>query len=260
MNRATIWQHRWLLSGLVALLLALGCTTGLKLIPDSQLSAMAISQFNQMKQQMPVSTDPVHNAQVQRVGERIAQVVKERVSNADWEFVVFRDEGVNAFAMPGGKIGVNTGLLDLVESDDELAAVLGHEVCHVVFEHGNQRMSAAMIREIGGVAVAAATEHYEVADEHQAMIMAAYGIGTELGGMLPFSRNHEYQADAEGLLVAAQAGYDPRAAVSFWEKMSAQSSGQPAEYFSTHPSHGNRIDRLEAAMPAALELYEANRQ
>ena len=238
----------------------IGCTTGPKLFPDSYLNEMAAAQFTQMKSEMTVSHDPRLNAQVRRVGERIAGVVKEQLPNAQWEFVVFMDDSVNAFAMPGGKIGVNTGLLQLVESDDELAAVMGHEVCHVLFEHGNQRMSAELIRQLGGAAAMAAADHYELDNEKSGMVMAAYGIATELGGILPFSRNHEYQADEEGLLVAAAAGYDPRAAVSFWEKMSARGGGQPPEYFSTHPNHGNRIARLEARMPQALEIYEQQKR
>lgn len=260
MNRFRNWPHRRLLVGLLILTLVIGCTTGLKLFPDSYLTEMATAQFTQMKSEMVVSDDSAFNAQVRRVGERVAAVVDDRIPGANWEFVVFQDDAVNAFAMPGGKIGVNTGLLQLVESDDELAAVLGHEVCHVLFEHGNQRMSAALIVQLGSVATVAATEHYELKPEDQAMVMAAYGIATTVGGILPFSRNHEYQADEEGLLVAAAAGYDPRAAVTFWKKMEASGGGQPLEYFSTHPSHGNRINRLQKAMPAALEIYKQNRR
>lgn len=239
--------------------LLVSCTTGPKLFPDAYVTEMAAAQFTQMKSEMPVSNDPRYNAQARRVGERIAAVVKDRLPNAQWEFVVFVDDSVNAFAMPGGKIGVNTGLLQLVESDDELAAVMGHEVCHVLYEHGNQRMSAELIRQLGGAAAMMASEHYELDNQDSAMVLAAYGIATELGGILPFSRNHEYQADEEGLIVAAKAGYDPRAAVTFWQKMSSQGGSQPPEYFSTHPSHGNRIARLEARMPQAMQIYEANK-
>lgn len=241
---------------LLGLGLLTACTTGPKLIPDAYLNEMAVAQFAQMKSQMPVSTDRRQNARVQRVGERIAAVVSDRLPNAQWEFVVFVDDAVNAFAMPGGKIGVNTGLLNLVESDDELAAVMGHEVCHVLFEHGNQRMSAELIRQGIATAGVIAAEHYEVEEQDKQMIFAAYGVVSQVGVILPFGRNHEYQADEEGLIVAARAGYDPRAAVSFWEKMSAQGGGQGPEYLSTHPSHGNRIARLQARMPEALAIYE----
>ena len=237
-----------------------GCTTGPAWIPDAYLNEMASAQFTQMKSEMPVSNDRDDIARATRVGQRISAVVSDRLPLAQWEFVVFVDDSINAFAMPGGKIGVNTGLLRLVDSDDELAAVMGHEVCHVLYEHGNQRMTAELIRQgiaIGGMMAA---DRYEVDPQTTAIAMSAYGIATELGGMLPFSRNHETQADKEGLLVAARAGYDPRAAVTFWEKMQGQGGAQPPEWLSTHPSHGNRIARLEAQMPEALALYAQNRR
>lgn len=237
--------------------LCFGCTTGPKLLPEAVLADMSASQFTEMKQQMAVSNDPAYTERARRVGERVSQVVGEELPNAQWEYVVFEDDAVNAFAMPGGKIGVNTGLIDLVENDDELAAVMGHEVAHVLLEHGNQRMSAELIRQLGAVATAAASEHYDLSSDRQTQLLAAYGVATTVGGTLPFGRNHEYQADQEGLIIAAKAGYDPRAAITFWEKMAGQGGGQPMEFLSTHPSHGNRIARLTEMMPEALEFYRA---
>jgi metalloendopeptidase OMA1, mitochondrial len=260
MTRISFLRSWRLVFGLAVGAIFFGCTTGPRLIPTSYLNEMAAAQFTQMKSEMALSTDRRYNAQAQRVGERIAAIVRDRLPDAQWEFVVFDDPAINAFAMPGGKIGVNTGLLELVESDDELAAVMGHEVCHVLFEHGNQRMSAELIRQGVAALGMVAADHYEMDQRTTAIMMSAYGIATELGGMLPFSRNHEIEADREGLLIAARAGYDPRAAVTFWQKMEARSEGQPPEWLSTHPSHGNRIGRLEELMPQALALYEQFRR
>lgn len=254
------WRRWRFVFGVLAGGVFVACTTGPAWIPDAYLNEMAAAQFTQMKSEMAVSNNPADNAQVTRVGKRIAAVVSDRLPDAQWEFVVFVDDSVNAFAMPGGKIGVNTGLLRLVSSDDELAAVMGHEVCHVLYEHSNQRMTAALGQQLGAVLLQMGSEHYQLSEEESAMAMSAYGIATEVGGMLPFSRNHETQADEEGLLVAAKAGYDPRAAVTFWEKMKAQGGEQPPEWLSTHPSHGNRIQRLEALMPRAVEIYQQNRR
>lgn len=232
------------------------CATGPKFIPDSYLRSMAASQFQQMKSQGNVSDNPRLNEQTRRVGERIVAVIADQLPEADWEFVVFDDPAINAFAMPGGKIGVNTGLLYLVDSDDELAAVMGHEVAHVLLEHANQRMSAGVLVSAGQVAAAYGTRNME-GDDRQ-LILAAVGLGSQVGIMLPFSRAHESQADGNGLMIAAKAGYDPRAALTFWQKMAAENSeGQPSEYLSTHPSHDRRIRDLEEEMPHAVEVWKA---
>jgi len=236
----------------------IGCSSIPNLYSDAQLSTMALEQFEAMKQEMPVSRDRAMNAQVQRVGQRIAAVVEGEIPDAAWEFIVFENDSVNAFAMPGGKIGVNTGLLALVDSDDELAGVMGHEVCHVLLKHSNQRMSAELVRQGFGVGVQVASK--DMKTENQALINAAYGIGTEIALMKPFGRSHEYEADERGLIVAATAGYDPRGSVVFWEKMKATSDGQPPEFLSTHPNHDNRIERLTALMPEAMAIYESARK
>jgi predicted Zn-dependent protease len=218
---------------------------------------MAASQFQEMKSQAAVSNNSRLIEQTQRVGERVAAVVADQLPEAEWEFVVFEDPSINAFAMPGGKIGVNTGLLYLVESDDELAAVMGHEVAHVLLEHANQRMSTGVLVSAGQVAAAYGTKEME--EENRQAILAAVGLGAQVGIMLPFSRSHESQADREGLLISAKAGYDPRAAITFWQKMSAQGGESPPEYLSTHPSHDRRIRDLQSHMPEAVAVWEAHR-
>lgn len=225
-------------------------------MPDSFLREMASSQFQEMQQQMPVSANPAYTARVQEIGRRVAAVVEADLPDADWEFVVFEDPSINAFAMPGGKIGVNTGLIDLVESDDELAAVMGHEVAHVLLEHANQRISASLLLQLGQVAAAYGSQAVEMSDEQRALMLGAMGAGAQVGVLLPFSRGHESQADREGLLIAAHAGYDPRAALTFWEKMSGAGGDQPPEFLSTHPSHGRRISDLDRYMPEAMAIYE----
>lgn len=228
-------------------------------MPDSMLREMAASQFQQMKQEMQVSTHSEYNAQVQRVGRNIAAQVEARMPNTEWEFVVFEDSSINAFAMPGGKIGVNTGLLQLVDSDDELAVVMGHEVAHVLLEHANQRISTGMLLQVGQIVAAYGTSASEMSDENRALILGALGVGAQVGVMLPFSRAHESEADREGLILSARAGYDPRAAITFWEKMAAAGGGGTPAFLSTHPSHPRRIADLEKMMPEAMEIYRSSR-
>lgn len=234
-------------------LLLFGCSTGPTFFSESHLAAMAASEFARMKQEMPISRDPQANAMVQRVSQRIAATVGDEVESANWEFVVFDDNSANAFAMPGGKIAVFTGILKIASTDDELAAVIGHEIAHVQLQHANQRMSAEVLRMAGGVVAVIGTRNMEESKRNQ--ILAAYGLGTQVGIMLPYSRSHELQADRQGLLIAARSGYDPRAAITFWQKMERAGGSSVPEFLSTHPSGATRIRDLQAAMPEALALY-----
>lgn len=242
---------------------ATGCHTvpqtgrsALHLVPSDQLASMAAAQFGQLKQDTPISRDPTYNAMVRRVGERIAYVAAPDMPNAQWEFVVFDDDSqINAFAMPGGKVAVYTGIFNVAKSDADLAVVMGHEVAHVAAGHGNERVSQQLLATGGALALQVGTSDMDSSD--QQMIMAAYGGLTTVGGILPFSRYHESEADEIGLIYAAKAGYDPRAAVGFWERMEAQKSGAtPPEFLSTHPSGATRIKKLNALMPKAYEIYK----
>jgi predicted Zn-dependent protease len=245
-----------------SLLWAIGCHTvpqtgrsALHLVPSDQLTMMASAQFGQLKQDTPISTDPTYNAMVQRVGERIAYVAAPDMPNAHWEFVVFDDpEQINAFAMPGGKVAVYTGIFKVVQSDADLAIVMGHEVAHVAAGHGNERVSQQLLAAGGALALQFGTSDLD--SEDQAMILAAYGAGATFGVMLPYSRYHESEADEIGLIYAAKAGYDPRAAIGFWERMEAQSSGSVPEFLSTHPASATRISKLNELMPKAYEIYK----
>ena len=240
-----------------------GCTTvpqtgrsALHLVPEGELASMSATQFGQLKQETPISRDPTYNAMVRRVGDRIAYVAAPDMPNAQWEFVVFDDdEQINAFAMPGGKVAVYTGILEIIKSDDELAVVMGHEVAHVAAGHGNERMSHQMLAAGGALALNFGAAAADMDDSDRALLMAAFGAGASFGVILPYSRYHESEADEIGLIYAAKAGYDPRAAISFWERMAAQGGGAPPEFLSTHPSSSTRISKLNALMPKAMEAY-----
>jgi predicted Zn-dependent protease len=240
---------------ILVLVFSFGCATGPAFLSDDMLANMAATEFSKLKEQLPISNDKGKTARVNRVSERIAATLSAEMPDAEWEFVLFEDESANAFAMPGGKIAVFTGLLQHVETDDELAAVIGHEIAHVQLRHANQRMSAEIIRGAGAILAVLGTQNME--KDKQNAVLAAYGIGTQVGVMLPYSRSHESQADRVGLLIAARSGYDPRAAISFWQKMSQSNKKSIPEFLSTHPSSDTRIRELEEFMPEALTLFNS---
>jgi predicted Zn-dependent protease len=233
----------------------------LMLVSPNEEARMGLAAFSQIKQQEKVSSDPAANARVKRVGERIAKSVGRELPNAQWEFVVFDSEQVNAFALPGGKVGVYTGLLKLAANDDEIAAVMGHEVAHVTSRHGAERTSQNYAVAGVGLAALIGMEAGDVDPEKRNLALAAYGLGSAVGFMLPFSRLHESEADAVGLRFAAGAGYDPRAAITFWQKMAAANRGaaRPPVWFSTHPSDEQRIANLQKLAPQYVPLYESSR-
>jgi predicted Zn-dependent protease len=245
-----------------ALLLSIGCTTvpqtgrsALHLVDSDELASMSATQFQSLKQETPISRDPTYNAMVRRVGERIAYVAGPDMPNAQWEFVVFDDdEQINAFAMPGGKVAVYTGIFKVVKTDDDLAIVMGHEVAHVAAGHGNERMSHQILATGGAAALQLGTTDMD--SDEQALLLGAYGVGSQLGVMLPYSRYHESEADEIGLIYAAKAGYNPQAAISFWQRMEALSSTETPEFLSTHPANSTRISQLNALMPKAMQIYQ----
>ncbi len=253
---------------LFALITLAGCTsvpeTGrrqLIMVSAGDEAKMGLSSFEEIKKQEKISTDAKANAQVQRVGRRIAGAVGRDLPNAQWEFVVFDSDQINAFALPGGKVGVYTGLLKLVASDDELACVVGHEIAHVTSRHGAERVSQNMLA--GGVSAVGslAMDYYKVAPATRDGVLALYGAGVQVGALLPYSRLHETEADTIGLKFAAGAGYDPRAAAAFWKKMAAKNSGGSTPvWMSTHPSDQSRIANLETLAPNYMPLYENARK
>lgn len=216
------------------------------LVDDAQVQALGLQAYQEMKQKQSVSNDQALNRRVQQVGRDIARISAK--PDWDWEFTLFDNDSPNAFALPGGKVGVNTGLFKAARNDDQLAAVIGHEVAHAIARHGAERMSQGQLAQVGGAAVAVATgsEAY----------VGAYSALAQFGFMLPNSRTQESEADHIGLLYMAEAGYDPRAAVDLWRNMQEVGGDGPLEWLSTHPSPGNRIARLEELMPEALAIYQ----
>jgi len=173
----------------------------------------------------------------------------------DWEFNYVDNKLVNAWCMPGGKVVVYSGIIPITQDENGLAVVMGHEIAHALADHGNERMSQELIRQAGGVGLMIALN--EQPEETQVMWMAVYGVGTEIAAMLPYSRLHESEADQLGLIFMAMAGYDPREAPMFWERMAKQSSNQkPPEFLSTHPSDQTRINNLNGWMPEAMKYYQ----
>jgi len=250
-----------LIAGLA--LLATGCATvpetgrsQLLLISSSEEFQLGLSEFDKLKKSTPISNDAEVNAQVQRVGQRIAAVA--RLPNAQWEFVVFdAPKTANAFCLPGGKVGIYTGILRYTQDEAGLATVIGHEVAHAVARHGAERVSEGLLLQMGGQALGQAVKTNSAAT--QSIIMGAYGIGSAIGVTLPHSRSHELEADHLGLLYMARAGYDPHNAVRFWKRFSEGKSGGGIEWLSTHPLDKHRIAAIESHLPQALADYQKAR-
>ncbi len=251
---------------LLAVTLFLACTTNpftgkqtMALVPNSQLFPTAFAQYNQFLGENKVITGTSQSEMISRVGQRIA-VAAERWLNANgqqgylkdykWEYKLVDDEAVNAWCMPGGKIVFYTGILPVAENETAIAAIMGHEVSHALANHGQQRMSAGMLQQLGAVAGNIAIKD----EKDRAMFNQYYGVGTTVGGMLPFSRSHETEADKIGLILMGMAGYNPDEAAELWKRMAAKSGGQaPPEFLSTHPSNQTRIANLTQLSPFAKQ-------
>jgi len=227
------------------------------IIPMGDEVAQGASAFAEIKSKEKLSYDPVYNEQVLRVGKRIAEAVGADLPSAKWEFVVFDEpKTVNAFALPGGKVGVYSGLIKLVSSDDEIAIVMGHEIAHVTARHGAERASTGVAAAAVGVLLGVATND----SSNQNAILLGYGALAG-GATLKFSRDHESEADHIGLRYAAKAGYDPHASIVFWQKMAKANEGSNTPVFlRTHPTDERRIADLQRWMPEAIPLYEAAKQ
>lgn len=226
--------------------------TQFKLIPDDQMNTMGAQSFEQIKQQTPLSKDKNINQYVLCIANKIIPQVNQSPDPKQWEVQVFEDEQANAFALPGNKIGVYTGLLKYAKNQDQLATVMGHEVAHVIAKHGNERVSSQLATQAGmeiAGAVLGATQ-----DADNAMILAGLGLGVQYGIILPFSRSHESEADLIGLDLMAKAGFNPEESVPLWENMS-QAGTSPPEFLSTHPSGSTRIKQLKERIPKANIAY-----
>ncbi|GAB1858316.1 M48 family metallopeptidase [Flavobacteriaceae bacterium MHTCC 0001] len=249
---------------LVVAAIIIACTTNpftgkktMAFVPNSQLFPTAFAQYNQFLNENKVVTGTKDAEMIKRVGQKIA-VAAERWLNANgnqgylkdykWEYNLVDDPTVNAWCMPGGKIVFYTGILPIAKSEAGVAAIMGHEVAHALANHGQQRMSAGILQQLGAVAGNVAIKD----DQKRAIFNQAYGIGSQVGGMLPFSRSHEIESDNIGLHLMAIAGYNPYEAAELWKRMKAKSGGQaPPEFMSTHPSNDTRIKNLTEWAPLA---------
>jgi len=226
----------------------------LKLLPDEQIDSMGVQSFEQIKQQTPESKNENMRAYVLCIANAIIPQLDEDNNPASWEVRVFADDQANAFALPGNKIGVYEGLLKFAVNQHQVATVMGHELAHVIAQHGNERVSDQLAAQAGFTITAIALGTSHTSDDNKALILAGLGLGVQYGVILPFSRTHESEADLIGLGLMASSGFDPRESVKLWENM-AKAGGQPPEFLSTHPSSSTRIKDLNARMPRALDAY-----
>ena len=235
----------------------------LSLVPDSEVLTSSFQSYKQFIDSVPASQDKVNTALVKKVGKKISTVVEAYlnangmsadVATYSWEFNLVKESTVNAFCMPGGKVVVFEGILPITKNEVGLAVVLGHEIAHAVAKHSNERLSQQMLLQYGSSLTDVLLTNKTSAT--RATINTIYGIGAQYGVMLPYSRQHEYEADRLGLIFIAMAGYDPNEAITFWERMSASSKNAPVEFMSTHPSDANRIAKLRELLPEALKYYK----
>jgi predicted Zn-dependent protease len=233
----------------------------LNFVSDSTLFPMAFTQYDQFLGENKVVTGTKESEMISRVGQKIKTAAQrwlnsigeeKYLANYQWDYKLVQDETVNAWCMPGGKIVFYTGILPICQGETGVAIVMGHEVAHALANHGAQRMSASQVQALGAVGVAAGGQVAGASQESQQLFSQAYGIGSQIGGMLPFSRAHETEADKIGLYLAAIAGYNPEEGALLWERMKSNSDGQaPPEFLSTHPSNDSRIANLKMLAPQA---------
>jgi predicted Zn-dependent protease len=262
---------RSLLIILVLALINQACTvvplTGrkqLNLMPESEMISMSLTSYSDFMKTNAVSTDQANIDIVKTVGSDIAGAVTKyfadnnlasRLEGYKWEFnLVKNDSTPNAWCMPGGKVVVYTGILKYTQDKNGLAVVLSHEIAHAVARHGNERMSQELLTQMGGIALSEALKQKPA--QTQSIFNGAYGLGTQMGVLLPFSREHELEADKLGLIFMAIAGYDPQTAIPFWERMSKMGGTKPPEFMSTHPSDATRIAKIKEALPGILPYYK----
>ena len=257
-------RRGWLLWPAAAVAIVVGCSsvpgTGrqrLNFMPSGQMNRLGEETFDQLLSSKTTIDRGPAAASVQRIGRRVIASARELYPSgglpAEWEIVLIEDDTPNAFALPGGRIGVHSGMVDLAGGEDALAIVMGHEVGHVLAEHSAERMSHGLL-VVGGLTIGTVALEDED-EETRAMIIGALGAGATLGIMLPYSRLHESEADELGLMIAANAGYDPREAIPLWKRMEREGEDR-LEFLSTHPVPQTRISDFRKIMPQAIRLYE----
>ncbi len=252
-NSMQIWLKMTTIAASLAIAACTSSPTGrhqLLLFSNSDMNSLGAQSFEQMKQQQAVSQDEHKNAYVQCVAHSITQHVPQLPGFTSWEVVVFDSEQVNAFALPGGKIGVYTGLLDVAVNQDQLATVIGHEIAHVLADHSNERLSQSQLANAGLQLTNIALGSTEYA-QYRNVTMSALGLGLQYGVLMPYGRTQESEADIVGLELMAKSGFDPKQSIELWKNMAKASGGsQPPELLSTHPSHRTRIQDLSAKINA----------
>jgi predicted Zn-dependent protease len=259
-GKAVIRRLRTRLGTAIAAAIAVGLLAGcqsapvtgrnqLIVLPESQDAQMGLDAYQQILAESEVSNDPELNRRVQEVGRRIAAVSPH--PEWDWQFTLIENDEPNAFALPGGKVGVNTGLFQVAKNDDQLAAVMAHEVAHAIARHGAERMSQQVLMQTGLAGLGIATDATTAGLAAQAATLVV---------SLPYSRTQEAEADHIGLIYMAEAGYDPREAITLWQNFESFGGERPPEFLSTHPAPGSRIQNLQNLLPEAMPIYEANRQ
>ena len=236
----------------------------LSLIPDSELLSLSFQQYTDVLKKSKLSHDPAKVEMVKRVGERIARAsedflreskMQSDIKNYKWEFNLIEDDKVvNAWCMPGGKVAVYTGILPFTQDETGLAVVMGHEVAHAMAKHGNERMSEALLVQLGGMGLSVALSQKPA--QTQQIFLGVYGVTANVGFMLPYSRLHESESDRIGLVLMAKAGYDPGEAIPFWERMNEKGGGRPPEFLSTHPAPETRITKIKSHIPEAMKYYK----
>jgi predicted Zn-dependent protease len=242
------------LLGLVFLVSCAASPTGrrqLRFFPPAEVQTMGIAAFDKLKKETPQSNDPHLNRYVRCIANAITAEIQ---GSGNWEVVVFQDVAANAFALPGGKIGVYTGMLKIAANQDQLATVIGHEVAHVISQHPNERVSTQYATQTGLQKIG---EWFGAGQAANPQLMGLLGIGAQVGLTLPFGRKQETEADIVGLNLMARAGFDPRQSVPLWQNMATQGGPTPPEILSTHPANQTRITGLSEYVRQVLPLYEA---
>lgn len=246
----------------VAAIAGFACATSptgrkqLMLLSDSRMNQMGAQAFQEMKSSQPIDSDPDHIKYVKCVVRPLTEAAREKTAVSEWDVVVFKDPQANAFALPGGKVGVYTGIMKVAKTDSELATVLAHEIGHVMARHGGERVSQQAGTQAGLTALGAITS----SNPKSSTLMSLLGLGAQVGILLPFSRAQETEADLIGLDLMAQAGFDPHESVNLWKNMITSSNGKaPPQFLSTHPASENRISQLENHMANAVTLFEQAR-
>ena len=234
------------------------------LVPESEMISMSFTNYTDFIKANNLSTDKLNSDLVKKVGSDISSAVVKYFSDNNissqlegykWEFNLIKNDSTrNAWCMPGGKVVVYSGILPITKDQNGLAVVLSHEISHAVARHGNERMSQELLVQFGSVALNEALK--QKPEQTRSMFNSAYGIGSQYGVLLPYSREHELEADRLGLIFMAMAGYDPQTAVAFWERMASTGGKKPPEFLSTHPSDATRISKIKAALPEAMKYYK----